>query len=88
MGRLYYQKQSSQMKQLLEKVINGEVETVEIPFTPIKEIEQVLNELGVDTDNCDSDTNGWEIDFWYTYEDKYELSGSLHYGEFKFSMIN
>ncbi len=73
------------MKELLEKVINGEVEMVKLPFTPIKEIEQVLNELGVDTDSCDADTNGWEIDFWYTYENKYELAGSLHYGNLEFS---
>lgn len=74
------------MKELLEKVINGEVKSVNLPFTPIKEIEKVLDELGVDTADCESDTNGWQVDFWYMYG-KYELSGSLHYGEFKFSKI-
>jgi hypothetical protein len=72
------------MKELLKKVINGEVESVNLPFTPIKEIERVLTELGINTSACEADTNGWEVDFWYTYERKYELSGSLHYGKFEF----
>lgn len=73
------------MKELLEKVINGEAETVNLPFTPIEKIEGVLRELGINTEDCEADTNGWEIDFWYTYEGKYELAGSLHYGDFSFS---
>lgn len=75
------------MKELLEKVINGESLYVDLPFTPIKEIEKVLKELGVITKNVDADTNGWEIDFWYVYENQYQLSGSLHYGELKFSKV-
>lgn len=67
------------MKELLEKVINGESLYVDLPFTPIKEIEKVLKELGVNTKNVDADTNGWQIDFWYVYENQYQLSGSLHY---------
>lgn len=72
------------IKDLLLKVVNGEVDMVDLPFTPIKQIEKILNEIGIDTDNPESDTNGWEIDFWYTYEGKYELSGSLHYGDMSF----
>jgi hypothetical protein len=68
------------MKELLEKVINGESLYVDLPFTPIKEIEKVLK-------NVDADTNGWQIDFWYVYENQYQLSGSLHYGELKFSKV-
>jgi len=41
------------MKELLEKVINGESLYVDLPFTPIKEIEKVLKELGVNTKNVD-----------------------------------
>lgn len=75
------------MKELLNSVIIGIKNDVNIPFTPIKEIEIILKELGVDTEVVDSDTNGWEVDFWYTYENKYELSGSLHYGNFKFRKL-
>ena len=75
------------MKDLLKQVINNEVNSVKIPFTPIKKIEILLNELGVNTNKIDLDTNGWEIDFCYKYENKYQLSGSLHYGDFVFSKL-
>lgn len=75
------------MRELLRKVINGEVNEVSLPFTPIKEIEKELRELGVDVKDVECDTNGWQIDFWYVYENQYQLSGSLHYGKLKFSKV-
>lgn len=72
------------MKELLLSVINNEKEMVDLPFTPIKEIEKVLKELGVNIDNVEGESVGWEVDFWYTYEGKYELSGSLRYGDMSF----
>lgn len=75
------------MKELLEKVINEEETLISIPFTPIQQIENILESLGVNIRDCEADTNGWQVDFWYTYENKYMLSGSLHYGDFKFRKI-
>lgn len=46
------------MRELLRKVINGEVNEVSLPFTPIKEIEKELRELGVDVKDVECDTNG------------------------------
>lgn len=70
----------------IKSVIDGEVEKVSLPFTPIEEIEEVLIKLGIDTDDAGYDSNGWQVDFWYTYGD-YQLSGSLHYGGFVFSKV-
>ena len=79
------------MKDLLKKVTDGDLQSVDIPFTPISSIETHLEELDLDTENTNCDTNGWQLDFWYYYVHKitrikYVLSGSFHYGEFKFSI--
>lgn len=75
------------VKDLLNKVINGEVEEINIPFTPIAEIEEILEDLKISTIDVDVDTNGWEVDFWNIYENKYQLSGSLYYGRFVFKKL-
>jgi hypothetical protein len=75
------------MKELLQQVIDGKKKEVHLPFTPIAEIEEALTELGIDTNDVDPNTNGWEIDFWYTYQDRYTLSGSLYMGNMKFEKI-
>lgn len=73
------------LKQLLEKVINGEEKSVNLPFTPINDLEKILKEefkitLG------EWDTNGWCINFWwYTENEEYYISGSLYYGNMIFS---
>lgn len=75
------------LKSLLLQVIDGEVGEVDLPFVPIEQIEEVLKELGVDIEICDRDTNGWQVDFWNEYDDRYLLWGSVHYGNFKFKTI-
>lgn len=72
------------MKELLKQVINGDLQEVDIPFMPIVKIEVDLRELGINVKDCEVDTNGRDIDFWYTYENKYVLSGTLYYGDLTF----
>lgn len=75
-----------ELKENLLKVINEDVKSIKLPFTPISEITEILESLGINHDY--SDTNGWEIDFWYYYGDeKYVLTGSLEYGDMEF-LIN
>lgn len=70
------------MKELLKQVINGELQEVDISFMPIVKIEADLKELGINVN--DLEANGRDIDFWYTYENKYVLSGTLYYGDLTF----
>ena len=80
------------MKELLKKVIDGEVESIDITMTPICEIEDLLksNFGAEDLELMGDETNGWQVDFWYYFElpeGRFMLSGSLHYGNFKFSKV-
>lgn len=74
-----------ELKEKLLKVINENVKSIELPFTPINEITEILKSLKINHDY--GDTNGWQVDFWHYYDDeKYVLSGSLQYGDMKFSI--
>ncbi len=80
------------LKELLLKVINGEQEKVPLPFTPIGDILDILEEEGFEQLELDGDeTNGWQIDFWYKIQHLekglFQLSGSLYYGDMEFSKI-
>lgn len=79
------------MIDLIQSVITDEISSVNIPYTPIEEIEDLLTTLGFNTDEPGyDDTNGWQHDFWleYTKDDiTYRLSGSWYYGNYTFSKL-
>ena len=75
------------MKELLKKVINGEINNAQIQMSPISHIEDLLEELGINTNDNELESNGWQVDFWIKYEEKYQLSGSLYYGGFTFTKL-
>lgn len=68
-------------KEVIQQVIEtGEAQ--KIPMQPLSLIEDAFKELGFDDFESDGqDTNGWAIDFWYTFNHpqhgKYTVSGSL-----------
>ncbi len=67
--------------EIIQKVIQtGEKQ--EIPMQPLNTIEKSFKELGFnDFDSEEEDTNGWAVDFWYTFTHPalgdYTVSGSL-----------
>jgi len=77
------------MKKLIQDFIkSGEQEFKFQQMMPIRDIEDILKEIGFeDLELSGEETNGWQIDFWYTFQSSeygvYELSGSLHYGDFQ-----
>ena len=78
---------------------NYKKDGVKLPYITLIEYSKLLSELGCSTlnkdgfinlmhDGNDYDTNGWQVDFWWDFkrnEEKYCLSGSLFYGDFKLS---
>lgn len=56
-------------------------ESLSLEIKPLSEYTNYLETLGFEVDN--QDTNGWEVDFWITFEGELTLSGSLHYGDYK-----
>lgn len=74
----------SDIKELIETYIDSDELSLELPMTPVQEIEEIL--AGVGYEHSNSDQNGWQVDFWYTYthpeRGSVVLSGSLHYGGF------
>jgi len=78
------------LKENIEDFLKGEMEALEIPMTPIRDVEEILKELGYNELELNGDeTNGWQVDFWYYFYSETQpvllLSGSLHYGDFKLS---
>lgn len=75
----------------IKQFLDSDEETICIDMFPIDKIEDVLKKLGFPKDSLDYDTNGWQIDFWYTYynsnNEAIRLSGSLHYGDFKLTKV-
>ena len=76
------------MKKLIQEFIkSGEQEFKFQLMMPIRDIEEILKEIGFEELELSGDeTNGWQIDFWYHFKSyeygTYVLSGSLHYGNF------
>jgi len=68
---------------------NKDTNSLSVPMMPLDDIEKIMGLFGYTTEEpCD--TNGWQVDFWYTFGGGEEdlslpvivLSGSLHYGQF------
>ena len=84
---------SESEKNLLSIFINNtSIDTISIGVLPLYIYEDFLNSLGWEKEDCEDNTNGWEIDFWYSYTKKessfkLELSGSLYYGGYKINKI-
>jgi len=73
----------------VKQVIHSQLDSVDLYFVPIKDIEIILESLGVQIKSITNyKTDGWMVDFYYTYDNKYVLSGNLHYGNFKFSTVD
>lgn len=58
------------------------------PMVPLYQIERQFKSQGYTRSiGDDGDTNGWQVDFWYTFchpeKPHYTVSGSLWYGDFK-----
>ena len=74
---------------LIKRVIDGDIDEVALPMTPIRDIDAILQKEGFDVNNADRDTNGWQVDFWNTYTHKelgkFMLSGSWYGGQYRFS---
>jgi hypothetical protein len=79
------------MKETIKKFLaSGEGRLKLETMIPISEMDSLMQEFGYDELETDGDeTNGWQIDFWYTWNKKdrysYTLSGSLFYGGFVLS---
>lgn len=56
-------------------------------MVPLVEIEEIFKYEGYEMEELDDNINGWQIDFWYSFEHvgkaRYTVSGSLWYGNFK-----
>jgi hypothetical protein len=86
------------MKELLLKVINGELKSIEIPFQKLQFYIDILSSLGLK--QIDFDQNGWQLDFsMYFQFDKdsdfdkndnlYCITGSFRYSDnFIFKITN
>ena len=77
------------MKELLLKVINGEVESIKIPFQKLSYYYDILTSLGCKESGYDS--NAYQVDFslYFDKEDKiFVVEGSLWYSDnFTFKII-
>ena len=69
------------MKEIIEKFIASGENELDLEFQPLNNIASVLENLGFQ--NYNSDTNGWDVDFWYYRHPElgdYVMAGSLFYG--------
>jgi len=86
------------LKILIPEFINSDETSMELEFKPMNEYCELLSELGFSTkknnsinlmdDGNEWDTNGWQVDFWWTIfreGKKYMLAGSMFYGDIKLS---
>lgn len=74
-------------EQIIDFVKSGERVLKFDTMLPISKVEDVLKSIGFKDLQLDGDeTNGWQVDFWYTFSSEeygdYMLAGSLHYGGF------
>lgn len=69
----------------IKNIINGSEDT-SLPFVPLEVVNYILKGLGFTLE--EADTNGYQVDFWYTYkhpnkDQRFTLQGSLWYGKLK-----
>lgn len=73
----------------IERVLSGQWKDCRLPYVCISDVDKIMKAFGVDTDNSDFDTNGWQWDFWKKYRvdgKVYMLSGSGYYGGTTFGL--
>lgn len=79
-------------KDLVRSVIDGSLETVDLPDLPINVVMSYLyTKYGIETDTDNLETNGWQWDYWFTIEHKgkeYCLEGNGFYGNQVFGWCN
>ena len=77
------------MKELVQKVIIGELSSVKLPYLEMNKIIETLEEIGLNINIEDMDTNGWDVDFWikcYFDSKIFMFSGSWWYGDYTFKV--
>lgn len=83
--------ETSSIKSLIEIILEGchllettEKRFIKVHYLPIINYVEAFEDIG-DYDD-DFETNGWSVDFWIHFtlnNNKYTLSGSWYYGEYK-----
>lgn len=72
-----------------EFIQDGTLDSIEVPVVELQEYINVMEKLGYDAD--DTETNGWQIDFWVIFSRSFgggysiTLSGGLFYGHYNLS---
>lgn len=79
------------MKEKIEEFIKSDKVELKLDLLPIDKYNKILSDLGWNRD--DVDTNGWQVDFWVSFEKEdvedftLDLSGSLFYGDYCLSKV-
>jgi hypothetical protein len=84
------------MNEVINAFLKSEEKEISIDFTKgWSVIQETLLPLGyeeLEGDDFEDATNGWDVDFWYTWKHgtlpNIMLSGSLHRGGFKLTKSN
>ena len=78
------------IKELINNFINGKIDEIFVPVIPIYQYNEILEEL--EFIFTEFDTNGWQLDFWYSYNNEnfnfnLELLGSFYFGDYRLTKI-
>jgi hypothetical protein len=83
------------MKEQIDSVVNGELESVSLVGTNIEDVLNYVNNVVPEEDMLEQEwlsTNGWDVDFWIYQSDysgnpsKYIIDGSMYYGTISFGL--
>ena len=74
-------------------VISGEKKLIEIHLVSVDDATKVIKDYGLEF--MDSESNGWQVDFWDSYSDPsidvekpaYQLYGSMYFGALFFRKL-
>lgn len=77
----------------IASVISGDKKLVEIHFVSVNDASQVIKDYGLEF--VDSESNGWQVDFWDDYSDPsidaeksaYQLYGSMYFSALFFRKL-
>ena len=80
---------SKELQNHLEKLLSDESYIkIELEYICPSDLEKLLQQLdpNIEFDGDDIETNGWDVDFWISFEYKetsFCFSGSWYYGNYK-----
>ncbi len=79
----------NQVENDISKILTNDIDFIDIPMIPIDDFEKIAKSLDLLHNVYQDDSNGWQYDFWRYYYDnksnKYCLSGSWYYGNYRLS---